>query len=192
MPEKSSSHTMSDEEIIEGIRNQDDKTINWLYNNYLQIVRHHVFQNSGSEVDVSDVFQESIIVLYRRIMDDKLTLSVDLKGFFFGIVKNIWKGLLRYKYRITYIEYDIAEEPSADEFEDQLMERIVARAFGKLKSDAQTVLKLYSEGLTYSEIASLMGLKNETYARRKKYLSKEALITLIKKDPEYKYYFGRG
>jgi len=36
-----------------------------------------------------------------------------------------------------------------------------------------------------------MELKNETYARRKKYLSKEALIELIKEDPEYRDYFGR-
>ncbi len=191
MPDQDSSQTMSDEEIIAGIRRQDDKTFNWLYNNYLQVVRHHVIKNSGSEDDVSDVFQESIIVLYRRIMDGNLSLSADLKGFFFGIAKNIWKGLLRYKYRIKNMEYDVAEEPSADQFEDQLLERIVAKAFGKLKPDAQMILKLYSEGQTFSEIASMMGLKSEAYARRKKYLSKEALISLIKKDPEYKDYFGR-
>jgi hypothetical protein len=28
------------------------------------------------------------------------------------------------------MEYDVAEEPSADQFEDQLLERIVAKAFG--------------------------------------------------------------
>ena len=35
-----------------------------------------------------------------------------------------------------------------------------------------------------------MNLKNETYARRKKYLSKEALMELIKSDPEYKDYLN--
>jgi hypothetical protein len=30
-----------------------------------------------------------------------------------------------------------------------------------------------------------MGLKNESYARRKKYLCKEALMEIIKTDPEY-------
>lgn len=182
---------MSDDEIVEGIRGQDERILNWLYDNYLQIVRHHVIMNSGSEDDVADVFQESIIVLYRRITKGKLSLSTDLKGFFFGIARNIWKAQLRHKCRITRIDSDIAEDPSVDLFEDQALERIVARAFGKLKPDAQMILKLYSEGLTFSEIANRMDLKNEVYARRKKYLSKEALISLIKKDPEYGDYFDR-
>jgi hypothetical protein len=33
-----------------------------------------------------------------------------------------------------------------------------------------------------------MNLKNGVYARRKKYLSKEALIELVKEDPEYQEY----
>jgi hypothetical protein len=52
------------------------------------------------------------------------------------------------------------------------------------------ILKLYSEGQTFRD-SFHDGLKSEAYARRKKYLSKEALISLIKKDPEYKDYFGR-
>jgi len=33
-----------------------------------------------------------------------------------------------------------------------------------------------------------MNLTNETYARRKKYLAKEALLELVKADPEYQEY----
>jgi len=47
------------------------------------------------------------------------------------------------------------------------------------------MLTLYSEGHTYEEIARRMSLKNESYARRKKYLCKEALMEIIKTDPEY-------
>jgi len=57
-----------------------------------------------------------------------------------------------------------------------------------LKSDQQMVLNLFSDGLTYEEIAEKMNLKNEVYARRKKYLSKEALLDLVKEDPEYQEY----
>mgnify|MGYP001569388319 CR=1 FL=1 len=50
------------------------------------------------------------------------------------------------------------------------------------------VLNLYSDGSSYEEIAEKMDLKNETYARRKKYLSKEALLEIVKEDPEYQEY----
>ncbi|MDP4221690.1 MAG: sigma-70 family RNA polymerase sigma factor [Bacteroidota bacterium] len=177
---------ISDSTIIDGIRQQDDKILNWLYDNYLQTVRHHVLKNSGSEADVSDVFQESIIALYRQISEDGLNLTSDLKGYFFGIARNIWSAQLRKKNRNTEIEIDIPDETDSEESKNPVLERIVSRAFAKLNPDARIILTLFSEGFSYPEIAVKMNLKNETYARRKKYLSKEALMALIKEDPEYK------
>jgi DNA-directed RNA polymerase specialized sigma24 family protein len=47
------------------------------------------------------------------------------------------------------------------------------------------VMNLFIDGHSYEEIARKMGMKSETYARRKKYLCKEALMQIIKTDPEY-------
>jgi DNA-directed RNA polymerase specialized sigma24 family protein len=69
-----------------------------------------------------------------------------------------------------------------------MFERIISRAFQKLKPDMQEVLNLYSDGCSYEEIAVKMDLKNEVYARRKKYLGKEALLELVREDPEYQEY----
>jgi RNA polymerase sigma factor (sigma-70 family) len=176
---------ISDTAIIEGIRRQDDRILNWLYDNYHQTVRHHVLKNSGSDADVSDVFQESIIALYRQISDNELNLTSDLKGYFFGIARNIWNAQLRKKKRNTEIEFDLPEEVDDDYSNNTILEKIVTRAFQKLNPDSQTVLTLFSEGFSYPEIAVKMNLKSETYARRKKYLSKETLMELIKEDPEY-------
>ena len=190
MNQKGLFRKISDTSIIEGIRQQDDKTLNWLYDNYLPTVRHHVMKNSGSEADVSDVFQESVITLYRQISENNLKLTSDLKGYFFGIVRNIWNAQLRLKRRTTEIETDFADESETEDLSDPILERVVSRAFQKLKPDSQTILTLFSEGYSYEEITLNMNLKNETYARRKKYLSKEALMELVKEDPEYKDYLG--
>jgi RNA polymerase sigma factor (sigma-70 family) len=179
---------ISDSKIIEGVRLQDDKILNWLYDNYFPSVRNHVLKNSGSLEDVSDVFQDSIIVLYKQISEDNLNLTTDLKGYFFGIVRNIWNSQLRKKQRNTELNIDIADEDETDENGDPLLERVVSRAFQKLKQDQQLILSLFSEGYSYEEIASRMNLKNELYARRKKYLCKEALLELVKEDPEYQEY----
>lgn len=176
---------ISDITVIEGIRQQDEKTLNWLYDNYFQTIRHHVIKNSGCEDDVSDVFQESIIILYCKIRDNSFKLTTDLKGFFFSIAKNVWHSQLRHKKRIVNIEPDLVEEGDNTEYDSTLLEKIVSRSFKKLKPDAQLILTMFSEGFSFKEIAEQMNLKNETYARRKKYLSKEALIEIIKNDPEY-------
>jgi hypothetical protein len=69
----------SDITIIEGVRRQDDKILNWIYDNYYQSVKKHVLNNSGSAEDVSDVFQDSIIVLYNQISENSFKLTSDLK-----------------------------------------------------------------------------------------------------------------
>jgi len=180
---------ISDIDIISGIHNQDDKVLNWLYDNYFQSVKNHVLSNSGSDEDVSDVFQDTIIVLYNQITENVLNLTTDLKGYFFGIARNVWSAQLRKKQKTTELEIDIADEEENKEQYDQLLERIISRVFQKLKPDQQMILSLFSEGLSYEEIADKMDLKNEVYARRKKYLCKEALLELVKEDPEYQEYF---
>jgi RNA polymerase sigma factor (sigma-70 family) len=178
----------SDNTIIEGLREQDDKIINWLYDNYLQSVKKYVLNNSGSSEDVSDVFQDTIIILYKQIIEKNLDLTTDLKGYFYGVARNVWHSHLRKKQKSTELLFDISDEDDAEDNHYPLLEAIVSRTFPQLKPDQQEILNLFSEGFSYEDIAEKMGLKNETYARRKKYLSKEALIELVKQDPEYQEY----
>ena len=179
---------ISDIDIITGVRNQDDKVLNWLYDNYFQSVRNHVLNNSGSDDDVSDVFQDAIIVLYNQITEDKLRLTSDLKGYFFGIARNVWNSQLRKKQKTIELEFDLPDEEETEDQSDPTLERIISRVFQRLKPDQQMVLNLFSEGLSYEDIAVKLNLKNEVYARRKKYLCKEALLELVKEDPEYQEY----
>ena len=179
---------ISDIDIITGVRNQDDKVLNWLYDNYFQSVRNHVLNNSGSDDDVSDVFQDVIIVLYNQITEDKLRLTSDLKGYFFGIARNVWNSQLRKKQKTIELEFDLPDEEETEDQSDPTLERIISRVFQRLKPDQQMVLSLFSDGNSYEEIAVKLNLKNEVYARRKKYLCKEALLELVKEDPEYQEY----
>ena len=179
---------LTDTDIIEGIRLQDEKVLKYLYDNYFQTVKNHVLKNSGSYDDVSDVFQDTIIVLFQQICENSFNLTSDLKGYFFGIARNIWNSQLRNKNRVSELTVDVVDEDEPDNLFDPALENILSRSFQKLKPDNQTILKLFYEGVSYEEIAVKMNLKNAIYARRKKYLSKEALIEIIKEDPEYKEY----
>lgn len=178
----------SDIEIIEGIRQQDDRILNWLYDNYYKLVKDHVIRNSGSNEDVSDVLQESIIILFEKISENKVNLTTDIRGYFFGIVKNVWNTQLRRSQRTTALVTDHPDDDGSDDNNNQLLEKIVSKAFTKLKPDQQIVLNMFSEGKSYEEIARRLDLKSEEYARRKKYLCKEALMDIIREDPDYHEY----
>ena len=101
---------ISDAKIIEGVRLQDDVILNWLYDNYFAAVKNHVLRNSGSDDDVSDVFQDSIIVLYKQITEENLNLTTDLKGYFFGIARNVWSAQLRKNQKNTELDIDIPDD----------------------------------------------------------------------------------
>ena len=66
-----------------------------------------MLSNSGSDDDVSDVFQDTIIVLYNQIADNNLNLTTDLKGYFFGIARNVWSAQLRKKAKNVELEIDV-------------------------------------------------------------------------------------
>ena len=175
----------SDSDIIDGIRRQDSRILTYLYDAYYEVIRDHLRKNSGSDDDVYDVLQETVVILYKQVTGEGLTLTGDLKGYFFGVARNIWNAQLRYRSRLTSLETDPVDYAEQEDISAAAMERIVIRSFALLKEDCRLVLNLYSEGHSYEEIARRMSLKSESYARRKKYLCKEALIEIIKSDPEY-------
>lgn len=175
----------SDSDIIDGIRRQDNKILTYLYEAYYEVIRDHLKKNSGSEDDVYDVLQESVVILYKQVTGDGFSLTSDLRGYFFGIARNLWNTQLRYRSRVTAFETEPANPDETEDLTKAALERIVTRSFALLKEDCQTVLNLYSEGYSYEEIARKTGMKNEAYARRKKYLCKEALMEIIRTDPEY-------
>lgn len=174
-----------DSDIIDGIRKQDSRILTYLYDAYYEVIRDHLRKNSGSDDDVNDVLQETVVILYKQVTGEGFKLTTDLKGYFFGVARNVWNAQLRYRSRMTSLETDPAEPDETDDFAGATLERIVARSFALLRDDCRMVINLFSEGHTYEEIARTMGLKNEAYARRKKYLCKEALMEIIKTDPEY-------
>jgi RNA polymerase sigma factor (sigma-70 family) len=176
----------SDKSLIEGIRLQDDKALRHIYSAYYQMVKNHVERNSGDSSDVDEVMQESVIVLYRQITDNKMNLTGDLKGYFFGVSRMVWNNLLRQKQKHSDLVIDVTDEASIS-YEDNghVLEKAIERALAMMKPDCREVILLFSQGIDYKEIASRLKLKSEEYARRKKYLCKEALMELIKNDPEY-------
>ena len=182
----------SDKRLIEGLIRGDDKTINYLYQNYFSTVKTHILKNSGTEDDAYDVFQDVMMVVFKKFQNNGVELTSDLKAYVFGIARNLWSNQLRIKKPVAEYEIDQADEFDLSKLLDTPIEQIVQRSFLLLSKDSQKVLTLHLEGKGYDEIAREMGYKSATYARRKKYLCKEELIKLIKVDPDFKDYEEYG
>jgi RNA polymerase sigma factor (sigma-70 family) len=186
---------LTDELLIKGLKEQDSKCIRYLYKEYFPLAKSIVERNSGNYEDAEDLFQDSIVVLYKRLTYEKITLKCSLKTFFFGICKNLWMQRLDRKWRLMFSE-NMAEEPSGSyeindkEFSEELLEkkRLFYKHFLTLPKRCQKILMLYLADLPLKKIAKELGLKNEEYAKARKYSCKNMLRKRIMNDPQCKPY----
>jgi len=182
----------SDKKLVEGLRKGDNKTLNYLYQNYFSTVKSHIIKNSGTEQDAYDIFQDALMVVFKKFQHNGVELSSDLKGYVFGIARKLWCNQLRTRKDTIDYEKEIMDDVELEKLLETPIEQIVQRSFLKLPKDQQKVLSMHMEGFSYDKIALEMGYKSASYARRKKYLCKEELVKLIKEDPEFNDYEEYG
>src|SRR3546814_6045182 len=65
----------NDQRYIDGLLKNDDKIIAAIYRNFAGKINHWICANSGTSDDAADIFQESIISIYRQAKDKKLMLN---------------------------------------------------------------------------------------------------------------------
>ncbi len=179
------------EEIIEGIKARDNCVLQYIYKYYYPSIHHFIISNSGSTDDAKDIFQESIIVIYRKVKDQKhFLINSSFKTFIYSIARNIWlKHLRTKKYEGQKIQdhqsfIDLKDEPFKISNEDLKM-TLYQKYFKQLPEDCQNILKLTARDIPQKEIAQAMNFKSENYVKKRKHNCKEKLIEMIKEDPQY-------
>ncbi len=175
----------SDKKLIEGIRKGSDESVNYLYDSFFDIVKSYVLKNSGTVDDAYDIFQDSLMVLFKKTQSNHIEPGTDIKRYIIGVSRNLWHEQLRKRKKDENIEPELTDEFNPFDLLDTPLEQIVQRSFLKLKPECRKVLEMSIMDKDYSDIARAMDYKSGEYARRKKYLCKEALLKIIKSDPEY-------
>jgi len=87
--------TSQDNLLLTGLRSNDTKSLSSLYSEYYAVVARYIKQNSGTDEDAEDIFQEAIVVLLQKIKKPEFTLTAPLKYFLLAISKNLWLKRLR-------------------------------------------------------------------------------------------------
>jgi RNA polymerase sigma factor (sigma-70 family) len=188
---------LTDEDLIKGFKEQDSICINQMYKLYFPLAKSIAERNSGSIEDAEDLFQDSMVVLYKRLHKESIVLNCSLKTFFYGICKNIWLQRLDKKWRLIYSE-SLAEEPSMTyyvlekDYSEEVLEkkRLFQKHFLTLPGRCQRLLSLCMKNVPLRTIAKELGLKNEEYAKARKYSCKNMLRKKILNDPRCKPYLN--
>ncbi len=178
-------------QIIDGIRKRDNKVLTFIYKEVFPAVRYYVISNGGNQDDAKDVFQESIIIAFKQISENKIEIKTSFDAYLYGMARLIWLKILRNKKihdkNISIIKESQPEYHPADNMIDEDLEmRLYRKHFLKLGEECQKLLQMTLDNVPYEEIAIKMGYKSEKIVRNKKYKCKETLIKMIREDPEYK------
>jgi len=159
---------MTDPEILVHLRNnQYQAAINGLYK-ILPVVQQYIKANSGTADDAKDVFQDALVVLYKKVQQSDFVLSVPLKTYLLAIVKNCWWQELRRRKKLLAGELpsDIADLQS----NEQPLFDLAAAAFHLLGEKCRQLLILfYFRKKTFKEIARSLAFSDERVAKNQKY-----------------------
>jgi len=184
----------TDDAILDGLKKRDSGIIRYVYKEYYPTIKFLITTNSGTETDAEDVFQDALVVLFKKIAREDLILTSSFKTFLYSICRNLWlQRLDRRVFSNEFLEMEDLSELQENLYLDQPDEehdkyRLFQQHFLRLSDDCQKVLQLFLGKTSLKEIAEIMGFKTEKYAKTRKFMCKEKLKNSIINDPNFKKY----
>ena len=184
----------SDEQILKGVLRHDNLILQYIYKQYYYKINYFIKKNQGNEEDASDIFQEAIIIIYRKLKENDLVFKKSsFAGYLFSVCRFLWLKQLE-KRRIEKERLNDTLPFQENLYDENLVELVdkneryglYQKHFNTLSTDCQKLMLLFFEKVPLKEIAKIMGYKSEKYAKTRKYKCKELLIKRIKQDTEFK------
>jgi len=172
--------------IFNGILKGNEKVLKDFYERNFTVINSFIINNSGTEGDTEDIFQDALIILYQKLKSDSLVINCSIHTYFYGVCKNMWRTRLRKKSQISCcgaIE-DLKLEDNTDiikDIEHSEREQLFRKHFVNLSCKCKQILTLFLEGKSMREIGLITGY-SEGYVRKKKFESKKQLLEMIEKD----------
>ncbi len=156
---------MTDQEIIYQLKKGNESCLKYLYA-HLDKVKGWVRQNNGNDDDALDLFQEAVMVFYRKVMANEYELKSKISTYLFGVARNQWLNQLNRRKRY--------EKPGSNEvqiekgYEPPLAE--MTRKGPSLKQYLKEALEQLGDPCkSLLEASIVLGMKMEEIARNFNY-----------------------
>jgi len=171
---------MKDAELIKKIERGDESALDYLYRKNYKMIVNLIVKNSGTEDEAKDIFQDSLIVFWQKVIKKELVLSSKISTYLYSICLNLWRKELTKKQRFSREEKENSEEIDIDAYERR---KIVRNCINKMNATCRKVLMFYYfDNLSMQDIADKMGFSNAATAKTKKYKCKKELDKTIRKN----------
>ena len=161
---------MENEKIIQYLRSgNNEPALKQIYKSFPSI-RNFITTHGGNQDDARDVFQESLLVFYKKVQQKDFLLTCSINTYLFSVVKYLWKDELKKKNRIVSFEVkeflDLTENDAEEEFKLGLIDKVLEN----LGERCSEILQLfYYKKMSMDEIAQKFQYKNIDTVKTQKY-----------------------
>ena len=161
----------SDSQLVDEIKAGNEDALQSMYKQYYAMVKSFILKNNGTEDEIEDVFQDSLIAVWRNVNKPAFTLTVKMSTYLMAIVKNLWFKQLKKKTRFTVVDESLQEKITADDVStDHLDHSLIRGMVDELDETCKRLLGyFYFDGLENKVIAEKMGFANTDTVKSKKY-----------------------
>lgn len=179
----------SDQRYIVGLVNNDTVIINEIYKRCAAKVKSWIVFNNGSDDDAADIFQESLMDIYRQAKYKSLELTCPFEPYILLICKRKWLNEIKKRsiLPVTNSEEDllhIGEDTfaNADYLENQeAQSKLFFKAFEKLGERCREIISWSMKGEAQEKVAEALGV-TYGYLRKKKSECMTSLIKMVQSD----------
>ncbi|WHZ08127.1 MAG: hypothetical protein OJF59_001880 [Cytophagales bacterium] len=161
--------------IIEAIRAGSEKILFNIYEAHRNdFVSWAIHNHQISVEEAKDVFQETVIALYKNVKADKLeSIEVSIKTYLYSIGKNIILNAIKRRgiEERVFESFNVKTENGIHEhYEHEHLVNLVKRIYRSMGSPCKEILEMfYEKGFDMESIAKRIGYKNADVAKKKKY-----------------------
>ena len=177
----------TDQRFITGLLQNDTALVREIYSRFAGKVKSYIIQNSGSEDDAADIFQESLIDIYQQAEHKNLQLTCPFEPFLLLVCKRKWLNEIKKRGRQGVTKdpgdvFNLGEDVFAIAEQLQLQEdkaSLFMAMFQQLGERCREIINKCLDNKPQDKVAEELGV-SYAYLRKKKSECTAELIKLIK------------
>lgn len=135
---------MTDQEIIHQLKKGNETCLKHLYQ-HLGMIKSLVLKNNGNEDDALDIFQEAVIVFYKKVISGDFELRSKISSYLYEVSRRLWLNQLNRRKKHEVSNYTSFLSDQADENNEQqnplALQNYIGNALEKLGEPCKSLLK---------------------------------------------------
>lgn len=182
-----------DQKYISYLQEHHSGGIDEIYRLYAGKVKKMILANNGSEEEAADIFQETLVDIYKLSLNKDFVLTCSFEAFLIIICKRKWLSYLKttYKKKVTNLTDHIYtfgenEVSTAEEYALKIeKENTVHTLLEKLGDKCKEIIKACLQDKNQEKIAAKLGI-SYAYLRKRKSLCMAELTKMVREHHLFK------